>query len=99
MNQIIDYIRSLDPIMMLLIGGGLFLVAPSLKPLLLKAVDLFKQFSKKEKPVVPPSVVEDPSILDLVKEWEEFYTLCEKSGLENACEKLDEVWHLLRKNE
>ena len=98
MNQIIDYIRSLDPIMVLLIGGGLFLVAPSLKPLLLKAVDLFKQFSKKEKPVVPPPVVEDPSILDLVKEWEEFYTLCEKAGLENAFEKLDEVWHLLKKN-
>jgi hypothetical protein len=99
MNEIINYIRNLDPMMVLLIGGGLFLVAPSLKPLLSKAVDLFKQLSKKEKPVVPPPVVEDPSIVDLVKEWEEFYRLCEKSGLENACEKLDEVWHLLRKNE
>jgi len=99
MNEIIDYIRALDPIIAFLIAGGLFLVAPSLKPLLENGVGLFKQFFKKEKPVVPPAVVEDPSILDLVKEWEEFYTLCEKAGLENACEKLDEVWHLLKKNE
>ncbi|NVM35769.1 MAG: hypothetical protein HWN81_09250 [Candidatus Lokiarchaeota archaeon] len=99
MNEIINYIRGIDPVIMLLLGGGLILVLPSLKPFLSQVVDLFKNFTKREKPVVPPPVVEDPSILDLVKEWEEFYRLCKKSGLDNACEKLDEVWHLLRKDE
>lgn len=118
MSTIIDYIRNLDTIIVLLVCGGLFLVAPSLKALGLKLVDLVKGYTEKDKkpvepPYVPPVVdhidwpvpppaptpVKKPGILELVKEWDDLYKICQKADLPEACEKIEEAWHLLQKSE
>ena len=40
-----------------------------------------------------------PSLVDIVKEWEDLRTLCNKAGLEKAVLELDELFPLLNKGD
>lgn len=93
---IVEFIKGQDPVMLALVGMGLFLIAPVLYRQVVSMVGFVKD---KVPKVVPVDEDSAPAIEVIVKEWADLYKICHKAKLYDACDKLDEAWGLLRKVE
>jgi len=94
MSAIMEFLRGQDPVMLALLGMGLFLIVPVIFKQVASVMGGF--FKKKPDPTTP---ADGPSIEVIAKEWADLYKICHGAKLYDACEKLDEAWMLLRKKE
>ena len=84
----LQFLSSLDPMQLILMGVGLFLAAPTI-------IDFFSDNNKKETKEVRAN--SNHSLTDIVCKWECLCDACETLRLEEAASKLEEVFPLLCK--
>ena len=91
----IEFFRELSLFQWVLVGGGVFLLFPVVR-------DFFKGdgTNTPNKPIPQPSPQIDTDVdglTSIVHKWEVLYNACEKMGLEEAQEKLQEVFPMFAK--
>jgi hypothetical protein len=86
----LDFFTNVQPLQLVLVGIGLFLVFPHIR-------DMFK--NRNPKTPADRLVLDDPdhNLTELVCQWECLSNACEQLGLKEASAKLEEVFPLLAK--
>ena len=86
----LDFLNNLQPLQLVLVGIGLFLIAP-------QVMEMFKK--RVPKSPVDSLALDDPNhaLTELVCKWECLSNACEDLELKEASLKLEEVFPLLAK--
>lgn len=83
-----NLIKDLKPAQVLLIGGALFLLWPTLWRYAKRGLGWFRQVPVDDG---------DYTLTTLTRKWEDLYNACHEAGLHEACDKLEEVFPLFLK--
>jgi len=89
--KMLEFFQGLDAVQWVLLVGGVLLLAPTAYGYLATDDDEEKDDKKDVK--------EDlDDLTGLVYKWEQFHDSCHEAGLDEACEKLFEMFPLLIKS-
>ena len=84
----LEFLKNLSPMQYILIGIGVLILLPNI-------IELFK---KVPLPKIETSNSSDKRALtDIVSKWECLHDACSQEGLEDACEKLEDMFPCLIK--
>jgi hypothetical protein len=84
----LEFLTNLSPIQWVLIGIGIIILLPNI-------IELFKKIPLPK--VKTSDASDDGALTDIVSKWECLHNACAKEGLEDACEKLEDMFPCLIK--
>tara|TARA_Y100001938_G_C8083432_1_gene430496 strand:+ start:291 stop:596 length:306 start_codon:yes stop_codon:yes gene_type:complete len=94
METVLSFFRGLDAFQWVLIVAGLVLLWPTIQERLVK---LFTKTEDVEVPVIDNETIKKDDLTSLVYKWEVLYESCRQHDLNDACDKLKEVFPMLIK--
>lgn len=98
METVLSFFRGLDAFQWVLVVAGLVLLWPTIQERLVKLFTKTENETEDvEVPVIDNETIKKDDLTSLVYKWEVLYESCRQHDLNDACNKLKEVFPMLIK--
>ena len=98
METVLSFFRGLDAFQWVLIVAGFVLLWPTIRDRLVKLFTKTENETEDvEVPVIDNETIKKDDLTSLVYKWEVLYESCRQHDLNDACNKLKEVFPMLIK--